>query len=127
MGKILVIDDSEHYRDYLMTLLQRAGYEVDGLPDGSGVAARIRAGDIVLVITDLHMPGVDGIETIIHVKREAPELPVIGVIGMGLSPDERSARITELLGAQAVLMKPIDEIALLDIVRRAVSAETPRR
>lgn len=121
MGKILVIDDSEHYREYLMTLLRRAGYEVDSLPNGLGVAARIGAGDIGAVITDLHMPGRDGIETISDVKRQVPALPVIGVIGMGIWFDDSYVRVMELLGAEAVLVKPIDEAALLDVVRRAVA------
>jgi DNA-binding NtrC family response regulator len=127
MGKILVVDDSEHYRDYLMTLLHRAGYEVDSLPNGVGVAARVAAGDISAVITDLHMPGRDGIETVSDVKRQSPGVPVIGVIGMGIWFDDSYVRVMQLLGAEAVLVKPIDETALLDILRRAISTEAASR
>jgi DNA-binding NarL/FixJ family response regulator len=67
------------------------------------------------------MPGRDGIETISDVKRQVPALPVIGVIGMGIWFDDSYVRVMELLGAEAVLVKPIDEAALLDVVRRAVA------
>jgi len=121
MGKILVIDDSDDYREYLMTLLRRDRYEVDSLPNGFGVAARIKEGDVDAVITDLYMPGADGFETISAVKQQQPELPVIAVIGTSNSSDDCYLHLMKLLGAAAVLVKPVDETALLDIVRRLVS------
>jgi len=127
MGKILVVDDDEHYREYLITLLRRAGYEVDSLPNGFGVEARVKAGDIDAVITDLIMPGADGIETISHAKRQRSDLPVIGVVGMGVANADSYVRIMKLLGAEAVLMKPVEETALLDALRRVVSPTAPRR
>jgi CheY-like chemotaxis protein len=113
MPSVLVIDDSEVCRAYLRTLLERAGYDVHERANGKGVDAFIAATPVDAVITDLVMPGVDGLETIRAVKRLSPFLPVIGITGVACGCDDYHIRAMTLLGATAVLTKPLDPDALL--------------
>ena len=64
MSKILVIDDDRSFRQFLVALLERVGYEVRALSNGLGVEQVLAREPFAAVVTDLYMPGADGIETI---------------------------------------------------------------
>jgi len=97
VARILIIDDEECIRRPLQILLERAGHEV--LPAASGADAlrlwRARGGD--LVITDIHMPGKNGLETILELRHHAPEARILAMSG-----GDRNARV-DVLGAAATL------------------------
>src|SRR3990170_186442 len=82
-GRILIIDDDASIRRTLQLMLSKAGYEVMQASDGSeGMRLwRDRGGD--LVITDLHMPQKDGIETIVELLSHSPGVRIIAMSGGG--------------------------------------------
>src|SRR5882762_5784516 len=118
MPNILVIDDDPSFREYLTALLSRAGYEVRCLTSGAAVRDVVQAGGFDAVVTDLYMPNVDGIETLRSVKQVAPSMPVIGLSAGFWSPFDPCHRAMTLLGAEAVLSKPLDGTAFLAVLRR---------
>ncbi len=125
MSKILVIDDDELFRQYLAALLERAGYQVRGLADGSGVADAIETERIDAVITDLSMPNVDGIEIVRYVKHQHPRLPIVAVTGGLLGSNDARGRVLSMLGADAVLSKPLDAESLLQMLSKTIDATPP--
>jgi len=121
MRKILVIDNDDLFRHYLTVLLQRAGFEVRALTDGSGFLEAMNEERFDAVVTDLFMPEVDGIEVVINANRKFPGLPVIGVTAArsdGVDNPCIAAMIR--LGAVGVLRKPVDRIELLTILHRVL-------
>ncbi|HYC13912.1 MAG TPA: response regulator [Stellaceae bacterium] len=122
MQKILLIDDDEIFRDYLAALLTRAGYQVRTLPNGSAVETAVQSEPFAAVVTDLFMPMADGIETIRAVRKRVPTLPVIGVTGEVELENDPCRKAMTVLGAKAVLSKPIDASAFLSALREAIGA-----
>ncbi len=81
---VLVVDDDAGIRDYLDSLLSLEGYRVEAVPGGVEALARLENGlkpDVVIL--DIMMPGMDGIETLAQLKEKDPELPVIMLSGVG--------------------------------------------
>lgn len=122
MATILVIDDEEQIRKLLRAILAAEGHEVT-LACGAEEANRIRRERSVdLVITDLFMPGTDGIEVIVALRREAPDLRVIAMSGGGSFGAHESLEMAEPLGAFATLRKPFVPEMVIEVVRRALAA-----
>jgi two-component system response regulator PilR (NtrC family) len=111
--RILVIDDEPDIRDLMDMLLSSAGYEVSTAEDGAVAVERTERDAFDLAVTDLRMPGMSGIDTLVALKRIDPDLPVIVVSGY-LSDESAQRACAE--GAAHVLCKPIDVDALLHIV-----------
>ncbi len=122
-GRILVVDDEIAARSALEQLLQQQGFSVTTARDGSAalkVAAEF-APDAV--VTDLHMPEMDGIELLKHLREQDPGLPVIVTTA---SADVSSAVRAVRSGADDYLMKPIDLDALLLAIERATERRALR-
>lgn len=116
MASILVIDDDVAVRGLIRTVLERVGHTVIEASDGAAGMRLYRAADIDLVITDLYMPGQDGIETIQLLRDEAPESRILAISGGGSMEGAGPLRDAELLGADAVLAKPFVREQLVDAV-----------
>ena len=82
-SSILVIDDEERIRRALRMLLERAGYRVREARGGQDAIRLWREEEGDLVITDIHMPDEDGIETILELRALSPRVPIIAVSGSG--------------------------------------------
>jgi two-component system response regulator AtoC len=81
---VLVVDDDPGIREYLQNLLSLGGYRVETVGSGADALARVEAGaDPGVVILDIMMPGMDGIETLSRLQRIDADLPVIMLSGMG--------------------------------------------
>lgn len=111
MSRVVVIDDEEPIRRTLSLLLERAGHQVVLAGNGEEGLQRCRDAAPDLVMTDIHMPLLDGIEVAMALRASAPALPVIVMSG-----GDRTERLdllgnALLLGAVRVLRKPftIDE------------------
>jgi DNA-binding NtrC family response regulator len=117
--RIMVVDDDSSIRRTLYLLLSKAGYEVMQAPDGSQALRlwRDRGGD--LVITDLHMPEKDGIETIMELLSYSPGLPIIAMSGGGQTRRLELLGNATLLGAVYTIEKPFTLAEMLDTVNRA--------
>jgi two-component system response regulator (stage 0 sporulation protein F) len=120
MAKILLVDDDETFRSMLRRTLQRAGHTVVEADDG---AAAIRTLDHVaadLVLTDILMPGVEGIETIRTLRRNHPHLKVIAMSGGGRMTPAGYLDPAKAFGAVGVLSKPFDNDALFAAIAAAL-------
>ena len=117
MKKILVIDDEEQMRDMLQRLLEQRGYEVMKAPNGKVGARLCKEEQIDLVITDLLMPEMDGIETIMELKRELPDVKIIAISGGGRIGPEDYLKMANSLGARYTFTKPFSTKELLEAVK----------
>jgi len=102
-SRILVVDDEAAIRDLLAKTLALAEYDVDVAPDGRSALERLRTLPYDLLITDLKMPGVDGLTVIREGRRYRPDLPVIIITGFST---EASAIEAINLGVSGYLIKP---------------------
>jgi excisionase family DNA binding protein len=102
-ARVLVVDDEDAIRDLLSRTLALADYEVDSAPDGRTAVDRMRVIDYDLLITDLRMPGVDGLSVIREARRLNADIPIIIVTGHS---SEASAIEAINLGVQGYLVKP---------------------
>ena len=105
-GRILVIEDNADSRDILAKLLRMSGYEVQSASDGeSGYSAALRLVPD-LIITDINMPGIDGIELLkrVRLERTLADTAVLVVTAFG----GEAAREAVQAGADAAAAKPFD-------------------
>ena len=114
MATILVIDDQEPVRRLLRAVLERAGHEVTEAPNGRLGLAAYRERPTDLVITDMLMPEMNGIDMILELTRAFLNVKVIAISG---APDTQNALdAAKLLGARHTLHKLFSIDALLKIV-----------
>lgn len=117
MADILVIDDDDDFRAMLCKLLIRAGYRVLDCQNGKKGIALIRKNAVPLVITDLIMPDQEGIETIIQLRKEFPEVKIIAISGGGRGSSDIYLDSAMRLGASRCFSKPFETATFLDAVR----------
>ena len=101
--RVLVVDDEASIRDLLSKTLALAEYDVDLAPDGRTALDRLRVVPYDLLITDLKMPGIDGITVIREGRRLRPDIPVVIITGYST---EASAIEAINLGVSGYLTKP---------------------
>ncbi len=110
---VLVADDEEGIRTLFQETLAEAGYEVLLASSGDEVIALLKSRAVDLVVTDLVMPGQDGIDTIRTVRREHPTVKTIAMSG---AFGGQFLKTAELLGADATLSKPVLPERLISMV-----------
>ena len=115
MARILLIDDDNALREILAMALTEAGHVVTQARDGTEGVDLFRIEPTDLIITDLIMPGREGIETIMVLRREYPALPVIAISG-GMTNSEFYLKLAAGLGARRTLAKPFAFAELLGAV-----------
>jgi len=118
MKKILLIDDDELVRYSLGRYLRREGFTVVELENGTKALRTIAIEEPDLVLTDLIMPDMDGIEVTMQVHKEYPNLPLIAMSGGGRQVDASHLEYAEAFGASVILEKPFDEQVLIDHIHR---------
>ncbi|NMY52156.1 sigma-54 dependent transcriptional regulator [Pseudomonas sp. WS 5011] len=116
--QVLLIDDDPHLRQALSQTLDLAGLKVSSLADAHGVAARIERDWPGVVVSDIRMPGIDGLQLLQQLQEQDPELPVLLITGHGDVPLAVQAMRA---GAYDFLEKPFASDDLLDSVRRALA------
>ncbi len=116
MGRILVIEDEAQMRKLLRQVLEDAGYEVEDAPDGLEGIRLYRENPADLIITDMIMPKKEGMETILDLKLEFPNVKIIAISGGGRIGAETYLQIAEGFGAERVFMKPFNIKELLTAV-----------
>lgn len=117
MGRILVIDDDEAIRKMFRRLLERNGYRVMTAQDGREGLQRFQQDSFDVVITDVLMPEMDGIEVIMQLLNEDPKVKIIAISGGGRIPSHEYLHVAKELGAIKKLFKPVNNTVLLDAVR----------
>jgi CheY-like chemotaxis protein len=121
MARILVIDDDELLRRFVVALLERRDYSVQSTDSGEAGIKLAAETDFDLVITDMVMPGTEGLETIKQIRHHKPTIKILAVSGGGSSKGDYLQR-AERLGANAALSKPFEPIEFLDVVARLVKS-----
>lgn len=111
---ILVVEDEAGMRTLLATLLEAEGYQVETADSGESALRRLRAAECDLLLTDLRMPGIDGLELLRQARRLRPDLAVIMVTGYA-TVDNAVAALRR--GVDDYLTKPFD----IDQLRRTVA------
>ncbi len=109
---ILVIDDEPTTLDLLRKILEMHGYKVTEATNGQEGIEKFLLNPCDLVITDMVMPIKDGLQTILDLRSEAPELPVIAISGGGTISKERYLAVAGYLDRVITIAKPfaIEEI-----------------
>lgn len=119
MSKILIIEDEAAIRRVLVKILseENDSYQVDEAEDGVVGLDKIKNNDYDLVLCDIKMPKMDGVEVLEEVKKIKPEIPMVMISGHG---DMETAIHTMRLGAFDYISKPPDLNRLLNTVRNAL-------
>ena len=124
--RILIVDDDRAICDYMQTLLERDGYQVKTLSDPLGVEDEVRAGGYHLIILDLMMPKLDGIEVLKRIRKVDNDIAVVIFTGF---PNLESAVQSMKLDAVDYIKKPfnVDEFreVLARVMRKKGLARTP--
>lgn len=120
MARILIIDDDMAVRAVIKGALSDEGYEVLEAADGNEGLKCYQNSPTDLVITDLIMPEKEGIETIVELRREFPEVKIIAISGGTLYGSSDNLRMAERLGARRTLTKPFKIPDLLEAVREVL-------
>jgi DNA-binding response OmpR family regulator len=119
--RILVLDDDRGVREGVAAYLRRLGHEVHEASDGKRGVEALGGRSFDLVITDINMPDMDGIEVIAQLSDAADGVPVIAMSGGGLFATELLLANAEMLGAVRTLAKPFDLDDLGAAVREALA------
>ena len=122
--RILIVDDEPSIRRVLAAHLKRAGYEVDTAADGEKATHLLEEESFHLVVTDLKMPGMGGMELLAWVRRNHPGLPVIVITAHGTVD---TAVESLKLGAHDYVTKPFDRDELQLVISKALRSEEASR
>lgn len=122
MNHILIVDDSPTIRQHLITVLSRAEFDAQAVGSGRAALASYKANRAALVILDVIMPEMDGLETLQALRTENREVKVLGISGIESQFSPIYLKMLRLLGAQAILEKPFSDELLIRTVRHLLTA-----
>jgi DNA-binding response OmpR family regulator len=122
MARILVIDDDEAIRQALRKALDQAGHKPFLASDGQEAMTLLGSACPDLVITDILMPEMEGLETIHALRQKRPALKIICISGGGEVRPESYLEVAQKLGADRTFCKPFDVRQLLAAVDELLSS-----
>ena len=114
--KVLLVDDEEDFVKSLSERLEMRDLESNVALNGKQALASMKADEPGVMVLDLKMPGMDGMEVLRRVREAYPNVQVIILTGHGTDKDEEEAK---RLGAYAYLQKPVEMDRLVDTLRKA--------
>lgn len=116
--KILLVDDDPAVLESLTITLEESGHKVTGARDGVDAIRLGGTAHYDLMITDLIMPGKEGIETIAHFKKHYSDTKIIAISGGARTSPSTYLRMAKALGAEETLAKPFSAFELLSSIER---------
>lgn len=117
MFQILVVDDERSMRDFLKILLTKEGYQVTTAPNGVSGLDHLRSNGCDLVISDIRMPGMSGLELLEAIKEDFPDLPVIMITAFA-SPNDAVHAMK--YGAFDYISKPFNVDEIKSVINSAI-------
>ena len=117
MSRILIVDDDKNLRFSFKTWMKQEGYEIDEAPDGISATKMVAAHDYDVVVMDIRMPGMTGLEAFKIMQEQKPALPVIITTAYGTT---ETAIETMRLGAYDYVLKPMELPELKRIIATAI-------
>lgn len=120
MARILIVDDEPLIRSTIRAVLEHDGHDVTEAEDGLIALDLCKANPIDLVITDLFMPVMDGLELIVQLREEIPDVKVVAISGAMYDKRPRFLEIAGRMESVITLAKPHTVDELRDAVRRAL-------
>jgi CheY-like chemotaxis protein len=124
MARILLIDDQEHIRNIIKQILLIDGYEVDTAENGKAGLKMVQLHCYDLVITDIFMPEQDGLEVIMELRQQFPDIRIIVMTGGGAKLDiAHLLKMSKYMGADRLFPKPIDFVKLRAAVKEVLTME----
>lgn len=124
MPRILIVDDEPDMRLAVRNVLKLRGYEISEAGDGPAALSMAREKRPDLVLLDMRLPGMDGIEVLDGLKKIDDSVPVVMITGYG---HIQSAVDVMKLGASEYLQKPFENAQLVETVKRFAHGPAPRR
>lgn len=121
MARVLVIEDEEDQRTLLREMLKGVGHEVAEAADGAEGLKLFGRVKPDLVLTDIHMPGLDGLDVISALRVQNPGIPIIAVSGGSTVAKDELLLEAARLGAKEVVMKPFEFRQIVGAVARALT------
>ncbi len=118
MTSILIVDDEQSMRDFLTILLQKEGYEVTAHANGADALKCLNDQPFDLVISDIRMPGIGGLDLLHSIKEQYPALPVI-LITAFVSPGDAISAMKD--GAFDYISKPFNVAEIKNVIRSATA------
>jgi DNA-binding NtrC family response regulator len=118
-GAVLVVDDDAAVGEILVSLLEQDGFEAEWVASGELALARIERREFELVVSDLRMPGMDGLRLVEELGKRHPDLPVVMLTAHGTIPLAVEAMKA---GAAEFVLKPFDRQEILYVVRKLIEA-----
>lgn len=112
---ILIMDDEAGMRKLFTRILSRNGYKVLSSSDGEGGLDLIKDNVIDLVLLDLRLPGIQGMDVLREIRKKGWDMPVIIITGFG---DEESEKEAKRLGASAYIHKPFRLENIKDLIEK---------
>lgn len=116
MARILLIDDETPLLRVMTACLQGHGHEIATASDGRSGLQQALSGRFDIVITDIIMPEMEGLETIIQLRAHRPDVRIIAMSGGGRIHAQDYLKMAGKLGAHATLAKPFDQNTLFAAV-----------
>lgn len=116
MAKILVVDDDQNVRTVLKTLLEYNNHEVTLATNGNEGIKKYKEEKHDLILLDIIMPEKEGLETIIELKRDYPDVKIIAISGGGIGGPMDYLEMAELFGALKTIDKPFFEKDVINAI-----------
>lgn len=126
MLRILLVDDDELFRPMLRTTLLKMGHQVREADDGDEAMLMFEQEPADILITDIILPGKEGLEIIGMFKSRFPELKVIAISGAGRVVETNYLKLATAEGADAVLEKPFSKEQLAAVLKQLAGPAAPR-
>jgi len=120
--KILVVEDDEQYRVFLVELLESLGFQVASSKNGSQCISNLSSMMPDLLITDLIMPDIEGIELIMAIREVDSSVPIIAISGGNLGDSDCYLDIADKVGASTCLNKPFSTDELIATIDALLTA-----
>jgi two-component system OmpR family response regulator len=121
--RVLVVDDEPDLGQLMVTALKGAGIDAIYVPNGGDAVRSVTTRGADVIVVDMHMPGMDGLEFIQRVRRLRPKARILGISGGDKGGSKMLLQMSGRLGAHAVLPKPFKPSDLVAKVKELAATE----